>query len=178
METLGVFIVTVGAWLIYSGVISVDPLKTAQAIMADPANAATIIDAAKGAVADSGQMQLDAPNTVAPPGDPPSKAASNSPADLQAYALSLLGNYGWNSSEMAPLILLWNRESSWNYTATNPTSGAYGVPQALPGAKMVTAGLDWKTNGATQIKWGLAYIKGRYGSPTKAWEHEQSKGWY
>ena len=72
---------------------------------------------------------------------------------------------------------LWNRESGWRTTAQN-SSGAYGIPQALPGSKMASAGADWRTNAATQIKWGLGYISGRYGTPCGAWGHSQSTGWY
>ncbi len=77
-----------------------------------------------------------------------------------------------------PLVSLWNVESGWNVTASNPSSGAYGIPQALPGSKMASAGADWQTNGATQIRWGLGYIKSVYGSPCAAWGHEQADGWY
>jgi hypothetical protein len=73
---------------------------------------------------------------------------------------------------------LWNVESGWNVTAANPSSGAYGIPQALPGSKMASAGADWQTNAATQIRWGLGYIKSVYGSPCAAWGHEQVDGWY
>ncbi|KJL44942.1 hypothetical protein RR49_00093 [Microbacterium ginsengisoli] len=73
---------------------------------------------------------------------------------------------------------LWNRESGWRANALNPSSGAYGIPQALPGSKMATAGADWRTNGNTQINWGLAYISARYGSPCGAWAHSQATGWY
>jgi len=70
------------------------------------------------------------------------------------------------------------RESSWNYQADNPTSDAYGLMQALPGSKMSSAGADWATNPATQIKWGLSYMDGRYGSPCGAWEFWQANNWY
>ncbi|WP_033217180.1 transglycosylase SLT domain-containing protein [Kitasatospora phosalacinea] len=70
------------------------------------------------------------------------------------------------------------RESGWNYTATNASSGAYGLVQALPGSKMATAGADWRTNPATQIKWGLNYMNSRYGSPCGAWSFWQSHHWY
>ena len=73
---------------------------------------------------------------------------------------------------------LWNKESGWNYKATNPSSGAYGIPQSLPGSKMASEGSDWKTNPATQIKWGLGYIEGRYDTPCGAWAHSQDVGWY
>jgi len=86
--------------------------------------------------------------------------------------------YGWNGSQVSCLSSLWNKESGWKYTASNSGSGAYGIPQALPGSKMASAGADWRTNPATQIKWGLTYINDRYGSPCAAWGHSQSVGWY
>jgi hypothetical protein len=70
------------------------------------------------------------------------------------------------------------RESRWNHVAENPSSGAYGIPQALPGSKMASAGDDWATNPETQIRWGLGYIDARYGSPCAAWEHSEEKNWY
>jgi len=78
---------------------------------------------------------------------------------------------------MAALGPMWQRESGWSTSAAN-ASGAYGIPQALPGSKMATAGPDWQTDPATQISWGLSYIKGRYGSPSAAWSFWQSHGWY
>lgn len=100
------------------------------------------------------------------------------PGSAQDIARQMLSSYGWGDDQFGCLVNLWNRESHWNYKAQNKTSGAYGIPQALPGSKMASAGADWKTNPATQIKWGLGYIKGRYGSPCGAWSHFQSKGWY
>lgn len=85
--------------------------------------------------------------------------------------------YGWTGSQFSCLDRLWTRESGWNYRAQNP-SGAYGIPQALPGSKMARSGSDWRTNPVTQIKWGLGYIKSRYGSPCTAWGNSQSHGWY
>jgi hypothetical protein len=95
----------------------------------------------------------------------------------RAIAQSLLGGYGWGQSQMPCLNSLWNRESGWNVHAAN-ASGAYGIPQALPGSKMSSAGPDWANNPTTQIKWGLGYIKSMYGSPCGAWGHSQSTGWY
>ncbi|MFB7452707.1 peptidoglycan-binding domain-containing protein [Streptomyces sp. NPDC056194] len=87
--------------------------------------------------------------------------------------------HGWSvSSQFDCLDNLWIRESSWKVYATNPSSGAYGIPQALPGDKMSVAGADWQTNPATQIEWGLDYIKSRYGSPCAAWSFWQSHNWY
>ncbi|BBC34924.1 hypothetical protein SGFS_062180 [Streptomyces graminofaciens] len=83
-----------------------------------------------------------------------------------------------NSTQWSCLERLWDRESGWRWNAQNPSSGAYGIPQSLPGDKMDTAGDDWRTNPLTQIKWGLSYIDGRYGSPCAAWNHSESHGWY
>ena len=73
---------------------------------------------------------------------------------------------------------LWTRESNFETGATNPQSGAYGIPQSLPAAKMAAAGADWQTNPATQVRWGLGYIAATYGSPCAAWSHEEAAGWY
>jgi hypothetical protein len=91
--------------------------------------------------------------------------------------MSMLGSYGWSSGQFSCLDSLWSRESGWNVTASNP-DGAYGIPQAYPGSKMASAGPNWQTDAATQIRWGLGYIKGLYGSPCGAWAHSQATGWY
>jgi hypothetical protein len=101
-------------------------------------------------------------------------ASSGNP---RAIAQSMLAQYGWDASQFSYLNQLWFHESDWQVNAANP-SGAYGIPQALPGSQMASAGADWQTNPVTQIKWGLNYIKGRYGSPSGAWAHEQSNNWY
>jgi hypothetical protein len=93
-------------------------------------------------------------------------------------AQKMLGHFGWGHRQWAPLYKLWNRESSWNKYARNPYSGAYGIPQAVPGSKMGTAGSDWRTNATTQIRWGMRYIKSVYGYPRRAWNHELAYGWY
>ena len=77
-----------------------------------------------------------------------------------------------------PLIKLWDRESGWNPNSHNGSSGAHGIPQALPASKMASEGSDYMTNGNTQIRWGLSYIKNRYGSPSNAWGHFCSHNWY
>ncbi|AWE43381.1 DUF348 domain-containing protein [Actinobaculum sp. 352] len=106
-------------------------------------------------------------------------SASIAPAgEAQQIAYNMMSSYGWGDGEFSCLVSLWNRESNWNVTASNPYSSAYGIPQALPGSKMASAGSDWQTNAATQIKWGLGYISGRYGTPCAAWSHSQSTGWY
>ena len=86
--------------------------------------------------------------------------------------------YGWGSDQFGCLDSLWVRESNWRHTATNPTSGAYGIPQSLPAAKMASHGSDWQTNPVTQISWGLEYIRQVYGTPCGAWGHSEAVGWY
>ncbi|SEK94420.1 lytic transglycosylase domain-containing protein [Nonomuraea pusilla] len=93
-------------------------------------------------------------------------------------ALNQVVQRAWNYREFRCLDNLWTRESGWNHHALNSSSGAYGIPQALPAGKMRGAGKDWKSNPATQIRWGLAYIKGRYGKPCGAWGHWQAHNWY
>ncbi|GAB3159216.1 transglycosylase SLT domain-containing protein [Microbispora hainanensis] len=102
------------------------------------------------------------------------------PAKLRskAYAFRLVTRNTWSGEQFQCLDSLWTRESNWDHRAYNPGSGAYGIPQALPGHKMGYAGNDWRFNPQTQIKWGLRYIKGRYGSPCGAWGHFRSHNWY
>ncbi|MHC2998935.1 aggregation-promoting factor C-terminal-like domain-containing protein [Microbacterium sp. HJ5] len=100
------------------------------------------------------------------------------PGTAQAIAYDMVKARGWGDGEFSCLVALWNKESGWRVNAYNASSGAYGIPQALPGSKMGSAGADWETNPATQISWGLGYIGGRYGTPCGAWGHSQSVGWY
>jgi hypothetical protein len=100
------------------------------------------------------------------------------PGTAQRIAYNMLSSFGWSpSTYFSCLDNIWSRESGWRYNAQN-ASGAYGIPQALPGSKMATAGADWMTNPATQIKWGLGYIQGRYGDPCSAWSYWQAHGYY
>lgn len=103
---------------------------------------------------------------------------SPDPGSAQAIAYGVVQANGWGDDQFACLVALWNKESGWRVNAFNAGSGAYGIPQALPGRKMASAGADWETNPATQIAWGLGYIGGRYGTPCGAWGHSQSSGWY
>ncbi|HET6212802.1 MAG TPA: lytic transglycosylase domain-containing protein, partial [Micromonosporaceae bacterium] len=91
---------------------------------------------------------------------------------------NLLLEWGFGLDQMPCLDRLWTKESNWTTTSTNKSSGAYGIPQAVPGSKMSKFGADWQTNPATQIKWGLDYIKGRYSTPCLAWSFSVSHGWY
>jgi hypothetical protein len=108
---------------------------------------------------------------IVPSGPPPN------PATAQGIAYNMLASFGFSTNQYGCLNNIWSRESGWRYNAEN-ASGAYGIPQALPGSKMASAGADWQTNPATQIKWGLGYIKGRYGTPCQAWAAWQVQGWY
>jgi hypothetical protein len=105
----------------------------------------------------------------------PSPSAALTPRQI---AGQMLAQYGWAAGQFSCLDPLWTHESGWNPHAQNPRSGAYGIPQALPGDKMASAGPDWLSNPATQIRWGLAYIQDRYGTPCGAWSHQQATGWY
>ena len=90
----------------------------------------------------------------------------------------MAASYGWTGSQWSCLDWLWTRESGWQMVWNTAGSGAYGIPQSLPASKMASAGADYMTNPATQIKWGLGYIQGRYGTPCNAWAHETAAGWY
>lgn len=105
-------------------------------------------------------------------------SSSASVAEAQAYAQQKCYNYGWSDEDYYNLVLLWNKESRWNMYAQNRSSGAYGIPQALPASKMASAGSDYLTNYQTQVNWGLNYIRQRYGNPSAAYAHSQVKGWY
>lgn len=100
------------------------------------------------------------------------------PGSAQAIAYAMLQSMGLGDGEYSCLVALWDRESHWNIYAYNASSGAYGIPQALPGEKMASAGADWATSASTQISWGLSYISGRYSTPCGAWAHSESSGWY
>jgi hypothetical protein len=124
---------------------------------ADPAKRAGLVSTEAAAVTESEQL---------------------SESDPRDIARALMGDYGFGQDQFGCLDSLWVRESNWNVYADNPTSSAYGIPQSLPGSKMASEGSDWATNPVTQIKWGLGYIRDRYGSPCSAWGHSESVGWY
>ncbi|MGC5222531.1 hypothetical protein ACPW96_08005 [Micromonospora sp. DT81.3] len=148
------------------------------------AAAAAAAAAAEAEAAKAAAAKASAPARSSGGGAAPMPVATgggdNSPAGAQATARSMAAaNYGWGDDQFSScLVPLWNKESGWNYRAYNASSGAFGIPQALPGSKMASAGADWQTNAATQVAWGLGYIAGRYGTPCGAWAHSQSVGWY
>lgn len=98
--------------------------------------------------------------------------------DPRDIAIQMMADYGWGMDEFSCLDSLYVSESNWDHTATNPYSGAYGIPQSLPAEKMASAGADWRTNPATQIEWGLDYIRSSYGTPCSAWYFKQGNNWY
>ena len=146
----------------------------ADRIAAEKAAAAAAAAKAKAAAAAAAaaEAQAQGSGTSSYPSGPAN------PTGAQAIARDMLAARGWGADQFGCLVSLWDRESGWNVYAQNPSSGAYGIPQALPGSKMSTAGADWQTNAATQIAWGLGYIADRYGSPCGAWSHSESAGWY
>lgn len=149
--------------------------RTAAATKASADKAAADQAAAAKAAADKAaadKAAADAAAQAAPP------QAVNDPAGAQAYAASRLGAYGWGQDQMGALITLWTKESGWSTTATNASSGAYGIVQSLPGDKMASVGADWQTNYKTQVDWGLNYIKERYGSPANALGWHLAHNWY
>ena len=145
----------------------------AAAAKAAAAKAAAAKAAAQQAAQQQATQQQAAQQTTAQ--QPATSAPSGSP---QQIAEQMLSQFGWSSSQFSCLQPLWALESGWNIYASNPSSGAYGIPQALPGSKMASAGPNWQSDAATQIRWGLTYIQGTYGSPCAAWSHDEADGWY
>jgi hypothetical protein len=128
--------------------------------------------------ADAKKAEDEADDEPAKPFTGPIPESCNEFSGNRKIGCALMLDRGFKISQFPCLNKLWARESGWNHKAYNSGSGAYGIPQALPGSKMQSAGSDWKTNPATQIKWGLGYIKGRYGNPCNAWQHSEDVGWY
>lgn len=143
----------------------------------EAAAAAAAQKAAEEAAAAAAAAEAQRAQAASVPRSAPGAPANPSGAQLIARDM-MAANYGWGEDQFGCLVALWQKESGWNYQAYNSSSGATGIPQALPGSKMATAGADWQTNPATQIAWGLGYIAGRYGTPCGAWSHSQSVGWY
>lgn len=143
---------------------------------------ATVAEAPRKYVPANETASTAAEATVMPPdlalevktGKLPPTPKGKSPRAAMKYARAALKDYGWGTSQFAPLLKLWTQESGWNYKAVNPNSGALGIPQLL--GHTIPAG--YRDSMTVQIRWGLAYIKGRYGSPAAAWAHEQHFNWY
>jgi hypothetical protein len=124
------------------------------------------------------QQRKDGADAPPPPFTEPIPAACNVYSGNRKIGCALLLSSGFKIDQMSCLDKLWTKESGWNHRARNPSSGAYGIPQSYPGNKMKSAGADWQTNPATQIKWGLGYIKSRYGDPCGAWARSEETGSY
>lgn len=135
--------------------------------------------AAEAAAAAAAQAQAEAEAAAAAARAAELAAAANTPEGAQAVAAEMAAaQYGWGADQFSCLQSLWTKESGWNYQAYNANGGATGIPQALPGNKMASAGADWQTNAVTQIAWGLGYISSVYGTPCSAWGHSQATDWY
>ncbi len=117
-------------------------------------------------------------STLATDADIAARRKSRRAPTPRQIAVRLLHHFHWGRRQFRYLDPLWARESSWNVHAFNAYSGAYGIPQAVPGSKMASAGRHWRTSASTQIRWGMRYIKDQYGSPAAAWRHELATGWY
>lgn len=196
-KVLGIFAATAAFGFV--AVTMVDPTSSVVASSYAEKQAQFGGDAAQSVVASSNYQYTfarDSYEVVAPPPPPPPVAApaatdgessssgsapaagTPDPGSAQAIAYEMVMSRGWGEGEYSCLVSLWNRESGWNVYAYNASSGATGIPQALPGSKMASAGADWATNPATQITWGLGYITSRYSTPCGAWAHSESNGWY
>jgi hypothetical protein len=145
--------------------------KAAAAAQAAANQAAAVDDAAKRA---SRGTPRTGPSTPAVPIPTSCSAYTGN----KAIACALLPEWGYGIDQMSCLIPMWTKESGWNERARNPSSGSYGIPQALPASRMAAYGADYLTNPTPQIKWGLSYVKSRYGGPCKAWTFWQAHGWY
>ena len=159
-------------------------LTAATAVVDRTAAQKSAAEAAAKAAADAAAAQAAAAKAAeavpaAPAASTSRPSAPTNPSGAQAIARDLMASkYGWGADQFGCLVPLWDRESGWDVNAYNSSSGATGIPQALPGSKMATAGSDWQTSAATQITWGLGYIADRYGTPCAAWDHSESVGWY
>ena len=152
--------------------------KAAAAKNAAAANAAAVAKANAAAAKAAAAKAAAAKAAAAARAKAAAPVALNDPAGAQAYAASKLGSFGWSADQMQCLKRLWTKESEWRTTATNASSGAYGIVQSLPAEKMASAGADYRTNYRTQINWGLDYIKERYGSPCGALNFHLAHNWY
>lgn len=136
-------------------------------------------DDANRRAADRAKAADSAADGDAPPPDiGPIPVSCNEYTGNRQIGCALMLQAGYPIDQMPCLEKLWTKESGWNHRSENRSSGAYGIPQALPGSKMAKYGDDWRTNPATQIKWGLDYIKGRYKTPCGAWTFFRNNGWY
>jgi resuscitation-promoting factor RpfB len=165
----GLAAIAVGIIFLYGGVKGYSPIKAFENII-------------KGQNPNENQVSASlTAATSSSGGNIPTSGGGSSSAN-QALAKQIatgMGHSDWTSGQQwSDWVALWNQESGWSATAKNPSSGAYGIPQSLPADKMASAGADYMTNPATQIKWGVTYIAGRYGNPSVAMAHERANNWY
>jgi hypothetical protein len=154
--------------------------ENARKIIQDRADRAARSDAKKAPpLSAKGATPTPTSSSSSPGANTPGASSPVTSNQAQAIAVSLMPGWGWDPKTQFNNCLkpMWNNESGWNVTASNG-SGAYGIPQALPGSKMSSAGSDWQTSASTQIKWGFGYIRDRYGSPCQAWAFWQAHSWY
>jgi hypothetical protein len=181
-----VFAPVSAAFNIARAVSVVEGSHTLQLLEAERAQFVAMTDAARTLTVASGpQLASPAQVAAANPGTGGGTGGiiyvTSTPPDpntAQSIAYNMMASFGFSPTlYFGCLRNLWDHESGWRYDAENP-SGAYGIPQALPGSKMASAGPDWLTNPATQIRWGLGYIKAIYGNPCNAWAFEEANGYY
>lgn len=171
----------------YSGAVASPYFKPAGLAGGDLQNVQVSAESAAATIVRDGYTVTPKPEPVPEPEPEPAEPASSGwappagapdPGSAKAIAYAIVTGWSWSEAEYSCLVALWDRESGWNVYAGNPSSGAYGIPQALPGDKMASAGPNWQSDAETQIRWGLGYITGRYGGACGAWAHSEDAGWY
>ncbi len=196
IAAIAVIAVAVGAYVVSPGpggsgaaaAIAAIPDSHAMAVLEDERQQMIAMSAAAGTLTVVTKPKLASPGQVAAANPGSASSASTgityvasappNPNTAQSIAYNMMGSFGFSpTTYFGCLRDLWQRESGWSYVAENP-SGAFGIPQALPGYKMASAGPDWQTNPATQIRWGLGYIKEQYGTPCSAWAFEEANNYY
>jgi hypothetical protein len=187
-------VIAFGAKFVISVVSAPDPLALAASALAHSREAAVLVDQRQNFIEMTAATKsfkiIGHPKEAAKPatltgangsggggGAPIVASAPPDPGTAEAIAYNMLPSFGFSHDQFGCLNNIWTRESGWRYNAEN-ASGAYGIPQALPGSKMASAGADWMTDPTTQIRWGLGYIKSTYGTPCDAWAFWQAHGWY
>lgn len=172
LDGIGVFTTLIGGVLVYGGIRGYSALVVIQNLVTGKPITTGV----------SVTNPLTTPGTTTADVTDSNGVGAVPPGGNQSIGLVLASNMGWEGAEWTALVKLWNQESGWNNKAKNPTSGAYGIPQALPYSKMPKKAWPESAGGqsdaTTQIQWGLNYIKSRYGSPQIAWGHEQANNWY
>lgn len=170
-----------------AGVLGEDPSDDRTALLANSAaGAAEVADALAGRVAEAERPDRSAPRRdrgkvealAATPGKAVTGTDDLADADPREVAREMMGEFGFAASEYGCLDQLWISESDWEYDADNPTSSAYGIPQALTGGTHDDLPGDYMTNPVSQIRWGLNYIRDAYGTPCSAWSFKQANNWY